>query len=420
MGDEKILQQLIKSGWKVNRTEYLGRVDRALSQIITWWSRSWLSELISQGAVQVDGKVIRKPSQRLKMGEVLRVDKEKMDLLEKSLKKEKKITDFGKSGDKSVVEPEDIPIDVVYEDDDLIVVDKPSGMVVHPAYGIKSGTLANAVAGYFKKKNLAIPQRIGLVHRLDKEVSGLMIIAKNQLAVSYLSRQFSSTGIKALREDILATETGEKGGGDEKQESRWLKLKAHKFYWAVVKVPKRKTIASRRLEDGETVCIEGYIRRSLKNRIKMEFKLNGDFVDSPSGRYCLSYARLIKAIKGDRWLLEVQIITGRTHQIRAQLSALGIPVECDGLYGADKCDHREGIRLRCVKISYIPPGVYKSLVGKGNSVGVLRNMSEKGKSDKNSAMRLGERKKKAQLKGSLKGKFSVRGARMVVKREILP
>jgi 23S rRNA pseudouridine1911/1915/1917 synthase len=187
--------------------------------------------------------------------------------------------------------PEDIPIDIVYEDDTFCIVYKPSNMVVHPGYGNYSGTLVNALVYHFDN----LPEKInnyfgrpGLVHRLDKNTTGTMVIAKTEEALTVLAKQFY----------------------DRTTERRY-----HALVWGDVK------------EDG---TITGHIGRSLKNRKVMTVFPEGDY-----GKHAVTHYKVLERF-GLVTLVECKLETGRTHQIRAHFKHIGHPLFNDNEYGGDR------------------------------------------------------------------------------------
>ncbi len=187
--------------------------------------------------------------------------------------------------------PQDIPLDIVYEDDQLIVVNKPSDMVVHPGYGNYKGTLVNALVYHFDN----LPERRdnyygrpGLVHRLDKHTTGLLVIAKTEEALNSLAKQFH----------------------DRTTERR---------YWALVWGDVQ--------EDGTVI---GNLARSLKNRKVMQVFPEGDY-----GKHAVTHYKVLKRF-GYVTLVECKLETGRTHQIRVHMKYIGHPLFHDLEYGGDK------------------------------------------------------------------------------------
>lgn len=186
--------------------------------------------------------------------------------------------------------PQDIPIDIVFEDETFVVVNKPSNMVVHPGYGNYSGTMVNALVFHFDN----LPSRIedyfgrpGLVHRLDKHTTGLMVVAKTEIALTKLAKQFY----------------------DRTTERRY-----HALVWGDVK------------EDGTVI---GNIGRSLKNR-----KVMAIFPDGDHGKHAVTHYKVLESF-GLVTLIECRLETGRTHQIRAHMKHIGHPLFNDLEYGGD-------------------------------------------------------------------------------------
>ena len=188
------------------------------------------------------------------------------------------------------IHPEDIPLDILYEDDDLLIVDKPTGMVVHPGYNNYTGTLVNALAYHFAN----LPQlpgnegRPGLVHRIDKDTSGLLVVGKNDWALTYLAKQFFDHSIS------------------------------------------RKYVALVWGDIAQSGTITGYIGRSAKDR-----KVMAVYDSEDKGKWSVTHYRVLERL-GYVSLIECQLETGRTHQIRAHLQSIGHPLFNDAAYGGNR------------------------------------------------------------------------------------
>lgn len=185
--------------------------------------------------------------------------------------------------------PEDLPLNIVYEDDQLLVVNKEAGMVVHPGHGNYSGTLINALIYHFENLPLNSNERPGLVHRIDKDTSGLLVIAKTEHALNHLSRQFFN---KTSEREYIA------------------------LVWGNL------------TEDEGT--IEGNIGRHPKNRLQMAV-----FPDGSQGKEAVTHYKVLERF-GYVTMISCRLETGRTHQIRAHLTYLGHPLFNDERYGGDK------------------------------------------------------------------------------------
>lgn len=245
------------------------RVDRYLATALPDLSRAQVQRLIEDGFVTVNNVPVGKASQKLAVGD------------------EVKVTVPPPAP--STLAAEDIPLNVIYEDEDLLVIDKPAGMVVHPAAGHPGGTLVNAVLGYDPDlEGVGDEQRPGIVHRLDKDTSGLIVVAKNDRAHRHLQAQFKDRD-------------------------------AHKVYLALV-VGKPPT---------ETGIIDAPIGRDPKNRQRMAV------TREESGRESVTQYRTVESFKSFT-LLEAEPKTGRTHQIRVHFTFLGCPIVGDSMYSTPR------------------------------------------------------------------------------------
>lgn len=184
---------------------------------------------------------------------------------------------------------EDIPLDIVFEDDTLIVVNKPAGMVVHPGHGNYTGTLVNGLIHHIENLPINSNERPGLVHRIDKDTSGLLVIAKTEHALTHLSKQFFDRTTERL-------------------------------YYALV---------WGNIEDDEGT-IEGHIGRSLKNRLQMDVFPDGEF-----GKHAVTHFKVLERLTYVT-LVQCKLETGRTHQIRAHFKHIGHTLFNDERYGGDQ------------------------------------------------------------------------------------
>lgn len=187
--------------------------------------------------------------------------------------------------------PENIPLNIIYEDNDLLVVNKPAGLVVHPGHGNYTGTLLNALAYYLKDNPEYDPSdpRLGLVHRIDKDTSGLLVVAKKPEAKSHLGLQFFN---------------------------KTTQRKYHALVWGIV-------------QENEGT-IEGNIGRSLKDRLQMVVFPEGDH-----GKTAITHYKVLERL-GYVTLVECRLETGRTHQIRAHMKYIGHILFNDARYGGDQ------------------------------------------------------------------------------------
>jgi len=259
------------------------RLDKYLTQVLPQFSRSYLQKLIRQGYVRVNGQRT-KASQRLDEGDKMTVELPPLPVY-------------------PLAEP--IPLTIIYEDEDILVIDKPAGLTVHPAPGHPSHTLVNAVLAYCPGLAMSNePMRPGIVHRLDKDTSGLIVIVKNDFAREYLAAQFKSRtvtkGYLVLVKGRLSPEQG------------------------IIEAPIGRDPHSRR----RMAIVEGGKEASTQYQVR---------------KYLDNYT-----------LVEVTPLTGRTHQIRIHLSAIGCPVVGDPIYGI-KSAHLNRQFIHAYRISFRLP-----------------------------------------------------------------
>ena len=245
------------------------RVDVFLNEEMEDVSRSALQKNIEKGNITVNGEKISK-NYKLRIGDIVEAElppPENIDIV-----------------------PEDIPLDIMYEDDDLIVINKPQNMVVHPAPGHYTGTLVNALMFHCGDNLSGINGvlRPGIVHRIDKDTSGVLVIAKSDLAHKGLSEQLAEHSMKRVYNAIVYNSFNEESG-----------------------------------------TVDRNIDRSKNDRKKMAVVMQG-------GRNAVTHYKVIEKLGKYTWV-ELQLETGRTHQIRVHMSYIGHPLLGDPVYGPKKC-----------------------------------------------------------------------------------
>ena len=273
------------------------RLDLFLASRFSDTSRSAIQRAISGGDITVNGKTV-KPSHRVRTGEEI----------------------AGEIPSAPVIDavPEDIPLDIVYEDEEIIVVNKPAGMVTHPGAGAASGTLANGLVYYLNRIGLQPPRRggtsrPGIVHRLDVGTSGLIVVAKTDRAHLNLAEQFESRSVT-------------------------------KVYIALV-------YGAVKEDSGR---IEGPIGRDPRNRVKMAV--------TRDGRSATTLYRVAERFD-EFTLLDVEIKTGRTHQIRVHLAHIKHPVLADSTYGAGRANSIKNAKLRAAVARLDRPFLHAARLG---------------------------------------------------------
>ncbi len=251
------------------------RLDRALAALVPTLSRERIKALISTGQVMLGGTLARDPSAKARTGAAYTIT-----IPEPT---------------PSTAEAQDIPLNIVFEDEHLLVLDKAAGLVVHPAAGNLDGTLVNALLHHCAGRLSGIGgvARPGIVHRIDKDTSGLMIVAKTDPAHEGLAKQFAAHTIE-------------------------------RRYMAIVNG----------LPNPVNGTVDAALGRSPQNRKKVAI------VDADRGKRAVTHYRLIQPLK-DAALVECQLETGRTHQVRVHMASIGHALLGDPVYGRTKPAHRE-------------------------------------------------------------------------------
>ena len=285
--------------------DYGLRIDKYISREKQDLSRSFISKLASDNRIIVRNAASEKAvkaSYSLRPGDIINIDLPEPEKLE--------------------IAPENIPINIVYDDEDVIVVDKPQGMVVHPAAGNYTGTLVNALMYHYGDKLSTINgvERPGIVHRIDKDTSGLLVICKNDLAHQSLAKQFSEHSINRIYSCIVYN------------------------HFDISKME-----PSDLLDIGEyTLTVNKPINRAKTDRKKMAI--------DPGGKRAVTHIYLNENLKENYAFIKCKLETGRTHQIRVHLSSINHPLLGDPVYGPKKCPYNlSGQVLHAGKLGFVHP-----------------------------------------------------------------
>lgn len=265
------------------------RIDLVLSSALAETSRSFIQKLFEKDKISVNGKLCDSKKYKVKAGDLIEITIPEPEMLE--------------------VAAEDIPLDIVYEDEDVLVVNKPKGMVVHPAVGNYTGTLVNAIMYHCGERLSSINGviRPGIVHRIDKDTSGLLMIAKNDAAHESLSKQLADHSITR----------------------RYRALVYHNFK-----------------EDEGTV--NAPIGRDPKNRLRQA-------VTELNSKHAVTHYRILERF-GAYTLIEAELETGRTHQIRVHMAHLKHPLVGDAVYGPKKHTLKaDGQMLHAKVLGFVHP-----------------------------------------------------------------
>lgn len=264
------------------------RLDKYISSQLDEATRSYIEKLIDAGHVLLDSQICKKNGKKLKTGNIVQLN----------IPEEEDID----------INPENIPLKIIYEDENFILVNKKYGMVVHPAYGNHTGTLVNALMYYTQNlSNVNGKIRPGIIHRLDKDTSGLIMVAKNNNSHAKLASMFIDKTI-------------------------------HKTYLCIVK--------GNFSEEKSEGRIENLIGRDVKDRKKMS-------IVEKNGKIAISNYKVIQQVENYS-LVEVKIETGRTHQIRVHMKSINHPVLGDSIYGnSDNLSKRQ--MLHAYKLEFKNP-----------------------------------------------------------------
>jgi len=290
--------------YKVNEGDDQKRLDLfVLEKLPVKVSRNMIQELIKSGAVTVNGG-IKKSHYLVKKGDEIVICLDNLEISDDM-------------NEEDSISPENIPLDILYEDEDIIVINKPAGLLVHPTNKIRSGTLVNALMYHIKDfdKIGDDPNRLGIVHRLDKDTSGVLVVGKNSYSKSFLSDQFKER-------------------------------KTKKIYLTIVRGLLKE-------KEGEITLPLG---RHPTSRQKRAVVFNG--------REAVTFYKVLKEFNSLASLVWVQIETGRTHQIRVHFKYIGNPVVGDTLYGKNKFEKSVKIPIERQMLHALKLGIYHPRNGK--------------------------------------------------------
>ncbi|MCP9333637.1 RluA family pseudouridine synthase [Lentilactobacillus hilgardii] len=276
---------------KFKITDELGRLDKIVSKLDPEISRSRAKKMIEDGDVIVNDSK-KKPKYETKVSDTILIKDVKPETVS--------------------IKPENMPLDIVYEDEDVIVVNKPQGMVVHPSAGHPNHTLVNALLFHSPLSSINGEYRPGIVHRIDKDTSGLLMVAKNDMAHKALSKQLKAK--KNLRKYVALVH------GRIKEDS------------GVIKAP---------------------IGRSPKDRKKQAIVADG--------RPAITHFEVMERFE-DYTLIDCRLETGRTHQIRVHMQYIGHPIVGDPLYGPKKTIKGHGQFLHAQELGFEHPRTHKLMI----------------------------------------------------------
>lgn len=288
------MAMIVKNKYKISNNLVGLRIDKALTVLDNTCSRVYFSNLIKNGYITVNGEKIS-PSYKIQNEDEIVV-----------YVKEDEIDDS--------IKPYELELNIIYEDDDILIINKPQGLVVHPGDGHQNDTLVNALI--YNKKELSTVNglnRVGIVHRIDKDTSGLLLVCKNDYSHNFIAEQLKD---HTMHREYIALVTG------------------------VIANNKGKIIAP--------------LARSKENRMKYE-------VNPVEGKEAITHFEVIKRFE-KYTLIKCRLETGRTHQIRVHMDYIHHPIAGDPLYGHNNCAlYNKGQLLHAYKLTFIHPKTKKEM-----------------------------------------------------------